>query len=728
VTVDALATVELLLRCSGADLVPALLSNATLQELVVSVLLRNPYPRVRAQMRQLVLLDAAPLLGRSVLGWCLGVLEQLEPQCGTCDEFFAALLALSRRLPMPAAEDPAQDVGEEALQGAALRTSLARLVSRRLMGFPRSGEGAESRQMVLLGLLRLMQELVSRDVDGRVFQGMELEHLVDRAFEDLLFSVPTLGNKGHRPICPLNDAKSRQLVFLTLLELAGRRHSELSYLVKKVDEFARKGAADLRHRWSYECSYDAKSTPGQYVGLRNQGCTCYMNSLLQNLFMVPALRDAVVSARAKHRKVVPGSQVSDEDLVGQRILVRFGGGLRLEATVLHFDNRLGVHTIKYDGQGADTEVSLVLREGRQGRETGQFDVLPAPRRCTPQVAQERVQTQRVLEQVQRTFCYLQASEKRYFDPRQLVEACKCLNLQYSVYQQNDASEFCDQLLDKLEASLKGTSQLRDLHTIFGGKVVYQKIPQGCEHRDEKEEPFIHLELIIRGKDSIQESLASFVEGEMMDGENQVECEGCGTKKPTIRRVCLSQLPNVLILHLKRFDLDYSTFETVKLNNRCAFPMRLNVKPYTREGVEEAARAAEEAAGQVGGASPAMDTSGEAGEAANGPQPMVMDDGDYDYELKGVVIHAGVAQGGHYYSYIKDRSKGGEQAAWYKFDDEDVTAFDPANIEAQCFGGTTTKGWQGMPNTIETERTSNALMLFYEKVSGCTHASLPHPIR
>ncbi|CAN0456596.1 unnamed protein product, partial [Laminaria digitata] len=30
--------------------------------------------------------------------------------------------------------------------------------------------------------------------------------------------------------------------------------------------------------------------------------------------------------------------------------------------------------------------------------------------------------------------------------------------------------------------------------------------------------------------------------------------------------------------------------------------------------------------------------------------------DYLYNLVGILVHAGVAQGGHYYSYIRDRGK------------------------------------------------------------------------
>lgn len=67
---------------------------------------------------------------------------------------------------------------------------------------------------------------------------------------------------------------------------------------------------------------------------------------------------------------------------------------------------------------------------------------------------------------------------------------------------------------------------------------------------------------------------------------KVDCEDCGEKKDARLRTCLDRLPNLLIVHLKRFELDYTTFETVKLNDRCSFPMVLDVKPYTMKGTDE----------------------------------------------------------------------------------------------------------------------------------------------
>ena len=60
-------------------------------------------------------------------------------------------------------------------------------------------------------------------------------------------------------------------------------------------------------------------------------------------------------------------------------------------------------------------------------------------------------------------------------------------------------------------------------------------------------------------------------------------------------------------------------------------------------------------------------------------------GEYVYELFSILIHAGIAQGGHYYTYIKSF----EDGKWYNFNDSHVTEIEQKNLNdviSKSFGG------------------------------------------
>ncbi|CAN0444883.1 unnamed protein product, partial [Scytosiphon promiscuus] len=82
-----------------------------------------------------------------------------------------------------------------------------------------------------------------------------------------------------------------------------------------------------RVSWSYAPRQADKAECG-YVGLQNLGATCYMNSLLQQLYMVPALRFGVLSCDPFFRsreQVEKGEEVvpREENLLYQ-LQVLFG--------------------------------------------------------------------------------------------------------------------------------------------------------------------------------------------------------------------------------------------------------------------------------------------------------------------------------------------------------------------------------------------------------------------
>lgn len=46
-----------------------------------------------------------------------------------------------------------------------------------------------------------------------------------------------------------------------------------------------------------------------------------------------------------------------------------------------------------------------------------------------------------------------------------------------------------------------------------------------------------------------------------------------------------------------------------------------------------------------------------------------------YKLRGVLVHSGEANGGHYYSFIRGQPDEKRQEGWFKFDDTDVSEWE-----------------------------------------------------
>ena len=86
----------------------------------------------------------------------------------------------------------------------------------------------------------------------------------------------------------------------------------------------------------------------KYSGLRNQDCTCYMNSVLQQLFMMPELRQSICSATLPEalRLSGVGMITKSADLVGKSILVSWDSGVLYDA-VKSYNRKTGMHTIRY---------------------------------------------------------------------------------------------------------------------------------------------------------------------------------------------------------------------------------------------------------------------------------------------------------------------------------------------------------------------------------------------
>ena len=269
----------------------------------------------------------------------------------------------------------------------------------------------------------------------------------------------------------------------------------------------------------------------------------------------------------------------------------------------------------------------------------------------------------------------------------------------SIFEQKDINEFAGMLFDKLENSVRlpmkdetgvesvSSPVLSLLSGVFGGKICCSIRSTVSDYRSSASESFYMLSCEVKGFDTLDESLASFSQAEKLEGEESVE-DNDGVKVEAVRRYSIGKLPNTMIIHLKRFEFVLATMSRKKVNDKLSFPIQLNMYRYTTAALEGS---------EVVGDS--------------------MGVGDCEYRLRGVVLHAGAIDRGHYYSFVQEREA---PYHWYKFNDSRVSLFEEESIPDACFGGfydakdgsTGTSTGTDKPPDMKIE---NAYMLFYEKV-------------
>ena len=130
----------------------------------------------------------------------------------------------------------------------------------------------------------------------------------------------------------------------------------------------------------------------------------------------------------------------------------------------------------------------------------------------------------------------------------------------------------------------------------------------------------------------------------------------------------------MVIALKRFDINYETMQHSKLNDRVSFPFEIKMDKYTDKHLEKQDLLKE------------MEEMNWSYEDLPEDKKRIHDFQYpyeyYSYSLRGVVVHMGEANSGHYYSYIKDTRTG----EWYEFNDTNVLPFDTADMDEKAFGG------------------------------------------
>ena len=245
-------------------------------------------------------------------------------------------------------------------------------------------------------------------------------------------------------------------------------------------------------------------------------------------------------------------------------------------------------------------------------------------------------------ELKKLFAWMLLSSKRFLDTRPFASVWRGWQRRpINVAEQQDANEFFQLFVDQLPEEMKQIFQGRVVNTIEGLTTPFKSVNY---------EDFFSLSMTIQGFSSLEDSMKDFTRDEIFSGDNQVT-DDCGAKVDAKKYARIDKAPQVLVVHLKRFEYDFASWERYKVNSLYEFPRDLNLRPI-----------------------------------------MADDTMDSNYHLRGIVIHEGGAQAGHYMSIIRYGDK------WFRFNDREVTLWDPAWLSSETFGGSD----------------SNAYLLFYER--------------
>lgn len=464
---------------------------------------------------------------------------------------------------------------------------------------------------ILNGSIRLLSvlvrvwptQLVLSDFIGELFHKCMFTRDPSKKEAGAVFAAPKCRNHA-----------TRVSTFELLLSLARLSQENKTQILRLLSE-NHTGPYAKMQSWDFHPGDKEKSSTG-YAGLVNLAATCYMNSLIQQFYMMPALR---------------------RDLLRSPVVLGPSEPLK-ENMVYQFHQLLGALQETVKGAHNPKEFMASYRD---------IEGNPA-------------------------------------DPNM----------------QQDVSEFFNIVCGTLENSLKGTSDERLLQRNFGAVQVSQIKSLEAEYpfSSEREEDIYAIPLDVRLKNNFSDAMDLFVKQDMLEGDNKYKCDQYDRHIVAAKGNLIKTMSNTIIFHLMRFDFDLATYRKRKLNEYFNFPMRINMKRWTKSGQ---AQLALESAGQP------------ANEALDEEFP----EHYYEYQLTGILVHTGSADSGHYYSYVKERQSSTGQ--WVQFNDSVTSKFDPNNIATECFGGYhSVKEWDARQqkdvwHDVPTER--SAYMLFYERI-------------
>ncbi|KAI1295519.1 Ubiquitin carboxyl-terminal hydrolase 34 [Halotydeus destructor] len=296
----------------------------------------------------------------------------------------------------------------------------------------------------------------------------------------------------------------------------------------------------------------------------------------------------------------------------------------------------------------------------------------------------------VLIELQKMFTFLLESERKSYNPKSF---CKVYTMDHELLntgEQKDMTEFFTDLIGKIEEMAPELNET--VKNLFGGTLSNNVVSLDCPHISRTTEEFYTLRCKVADMRHIWDSLDELTVKDTLEGDNMYTCSQCGRKVRAEKRACIKKLPHILCFNTMRYTFNMITMMKEKVNTHFSFPLQLDMSAYLEENLIPGQSATERN----------------------------IEKQETEYELIGVTVHTGTAEGGHYYCFIRERDQGKDRNRWYMFNDAEVKLFDPTQIGAECFGGEmTSKTYDSVTEKFmdfSFEKTNSAYMLFYERVT------------